>query len=181
VSYITKRKYNQHLCDILLSPAGFANLKRILAKVAYTNPGALFKVQKKGTKTMATPFSNLWFSSTFTLGSMFRKSKTPVAKPMKQTSMVNFLSRPEQAASEAAPFPTSSKSPSQPMGVASHSALKKKKAPDSPEHPASTPEAPNGTPATPQTAPPAASRAVTPAASLSRPSRSTARSRKHKT
>jgi len=56
---------------MVLSPAGFANLKRILAKVAHTNPGALFKVQKKGTKTAATPFSNSWFSSTFTLGSMF--------------------------------------------------------------------------------------------------------------
>jgi len=68
---IAGRKYNQHLCNILLSPAGFASLKRILAKVAHTNPGALFKVQKKGTKTAATPFSNLWFGSTFPLGSMF--------------------------------------------------------------------------------------------------------------
>jgi len=110
---IAGKNYNQHSCDILLSPAGFANLKRILAKVAHTNPGELFKVQKKGTKTVTTPFSNLWFSSTFTLGSMFRKLKTPVAKPLKQTSMVNFLSRPEQAALEAAPCPTSSKVSSQ--------------------------------------------------------------------
>jgi len=85
------KKYNQPSCDTLLSPAGVANLKRILAKVAHTNPGALFKLQKKGTKTVATPFSNLWFSSTFTLGSMFRKSKTPVAKPLKPTSMVGKL------------------------------------------------------------------------------------------
>jgi len=132
VSCIAGRKYNQHLCDILLSPAGFVNLKRILAKVAHTNPGALFKLQKKGTKTTATPFSNLWFSSAFTLGSMFRKSKTPVAKPLKQTSMVNYLSRPKQAALETAPSPTSSKVPSQPTGVASRSGLKKKKPPDSP-------------------------------------------------
>jgi len=108
VSCIAGKKPNQHLCDTLLTPAGFANLKRILAKVAHTNPGALFKVQRKGTKTAATPFSNLWFSSTFTLGSMFQKSKTPVTKPLKQTSMVNFLSRSEQAALEAAPSPISS-------------------------------------------------------------------------
>ena len=31
VSCIAGKKYNQNLCDILLSPAGFANLKRILA------------------------------------------------------------------------------------------------------------------------------------------------------
>jgi len=102
VSCNAGKKYNHHLCDILLTPAGFANLKQILAKVAHTNLGALFNVQKKGTKTVATPFSSLWFSSTFTRGSMFRKSKTPVAKPQKQTSIVNFLSHPKQAASEAA-------------------------------------------------------------------------------
>jgi len=32
VSCIAGRKYNQHLCDMLLSLAGFANLKRVLAK-----------------------------------------------------------------------------------------------------------------------------------------------------
>jgi len=44
---IAGRKYNQHLCDILLSPASFANLKRILAKVAHTNPGGPFQSAKE--------------------------------------------------------------------------------------------------------------------------------------
>jgi len=112
---------------------------------------------------------------------MFHQSKTPVAKPLKQTSMVNFLSCPDQAALAAAPSPTSSKVSSQAPGVASCSALKKKKAINSPKPPAPSPEAHNASLATPQAVTPSASRAVTPAASLPWASRSTTRTRKHKT
>jgi len=164
---VAGKKYNQHTCDMLLTPACFANLKHSLAKVAHTNPGVLFKVQKKGTKTAATPFSNLWFSSTFTLGSMFHESKTPIAKPLKHTSMVNFLPHPEQAALEAAPSPASTRKDL--PDLVRRSALKKKKASNRTEPPAPTPAAPSATPVTPW--------AVTPAASLPRPSHSTTRTR----
>jgi len=71
---------------------------------------------------------------------MFRKSKTPIAKPLKQTSIVNFLPRPEQAALEAAPSPASTKKarPKDHSDPAPRSALKKK-TPSSKEDPDPTP------------------------------------------
>ena len=55
VSCIARKKYNQHLCDTLLTPAGFANLKRILAKVAHTNQGGFLKCKRKAPRQRLTP------------------------------------------------------------------------------------------------------------------------------
>ena len=96
-------KYNRHACEILISPAGLANLKRVMATLAHTNPGRFGKVLKKGTKTKATKWANIWFGATNSLGSMYRKSKTPISKTQTQSSIVKFLARPAQAALEAAP------------------------------------------------------------------------------
>jgi len=95
VSSIAGNENNQHPCDTLLSPAGFANLKRILAKAAHTNSGALFKVQKKGAKTAATPFSNLWSSSAFHPGGHVPQVEDTHCQAPEAKSIASFLPHPE--------------------------------------------------------------------------------------